>query len=217
MAFHEIRLPLYWSEVDDSGPTYANLRTIVRSGAETSVALWEFPLRDWTLSARPLNKDRFDELVAFYHARGGDFHGFRWQDPRDYLVGRSEAAVETPVATSTLTSTTFQIVRPYTSGGITKSQPVYKPNGDTLTNTVATQADSTVRVYQADGTTEVTSGWTVNLTTGVITFSGAPGYVPKCSCEFDWPVRFDIGRLPDSYTQFMRALNGVKLIELRQF
>ena len=94
--------------------------------------------------------------------------------------------------------------------------PIYKINGNTLTNTTADETNSTVRVYQADGTTEVTSGWTVNLTNGVITFSVAPGYVPKVSCEFDFPVRFDTDQLPTSYEGFIRRATAVRLKQITQ-
>jgi uncharacterized protein (TIGR02217 family) len=216
MAFVEVRLPENFTDISGGGPQFVTFRTTTRSGAETAVGVWNYPRFTWELNSAAITKAAYDELLAFYIARYGALDGFRFKDPRDYLICRDASAVEAPVSTVQLTTTTFQIVRPYTYGGVTISVPVYKINGNTLTNTVATQANSTVRVYQADGTTEVTSGWTVNLTTGVITFSVAPGYLPKCSCEFDWPVRFDTDQMPTSYAGFVRALSSVRLVEIKQ-
>lgn len=220
MAFVEVRFPEWAENISGGGLEWATVRTTVRSGAEVANALWEFPRSAWVLDNSKIRKAEFDDLVAFAMVRVGPRDGFRFKDPRDYLIGRSTldgvTFTEASVATVQLTTTTFQIVRPYTFSGVTASMPVYKINGTTLTNTVADETNSTVRVYQADGTTEVTSGWTVNLTNGVITFSVAPGYVPKVSCEFDFPVRFDADTLPTEYNGFVRGANGVRLRQIKQ-
>ena len=216
MSFSEVRLPDWAESISGGGPGFVTFRTEVQSGAETAVSIWNYPKHSWILDARAINKSNYDELLAFFMNRAGSFGGFRFKDPRDYLIGRDEDGVESPVATSQLTTTTFQIQRPYTYGGSTLNVPIYKINGNTLTNTTADETNSTVRVYQADGTTEVTSGWTVNLTNGVITFSVAPGYVPKVSCEFDFPVRFDTDQLPTSYEGFIRRATAVRLKQITQ-
>lgn len=221
MAFVEVRLPDWAENISGGGPEFVTFRTTVRSGAESAVGVWNYPKHTWTLDARAITEDQFEYLLSFFINRAGSLHGFRFKDPRDYLIGRTYniltgVTTEAPVSTSQITGETFQILRPYSYGGATVNVPVYKINGDVLTDTAADQTDSTVRVYQADGTTEVTSGWTVNLTTGLITFSVAPGYVPKVSCEFDFPVRFDIDALPTSYQGFIRNANAVRLKQITQ-
>jgi uncharacterized protein (TIGR02217 family) len=221
LSFVEVRLPDWAENISGGGPEFVTFRTTVRSGAESAVGVWNYPKHTWTLDSRAITEARYEDLLSFFINRAGSLHGFRFKDPRDYLIGRTYniltgVTTEAPVSTSQLTTTTFQIQRPYTHGGSTVNVPVYKINGTTLTNTVADETNSTVRVYLANGTTEVTSGWTVNLTTGVITYSVAPGYVPKVSCEFDFPVRFDIDSLPTSYLGFIRNANAVRLKQITQ-
>jgi uncharacterized protein (TIGR02217 family) len=223
MAFDEILMPTWASDITGGGPEFVTFRTTTRSGAETAVSVWNFPRSAWTLNSSAIRKTEYDQLFAFFVGRLGSANGFRFHDPRDYLIGRTAEEdedgvitfTEAPVSTVQLTTETFQIVHPYTYGGTTVSPYVYKIVGDTLTDTAAEETDSTVRVYQADGTTEVTSGWTVNLTTGVITFSVAPGYLPKVSCEFHFMVRFDMDQLPTEYNQFLRSSSGVRLREIK--
>lgn len=216
MAFEEILFPNVFTVITGGGPRFVTFRTETRSGAETAVSVRNFPKFSWNGSASNITQAKFEELLSFFVGRLGSFNGFRFNDPRDYLIGRSVRGVEAPVATSQLTTTAFQIVRPYTYGAMTVNVPIYKIVADSLTNIISIGENSTVRVYQADGVTEVTSGWSVNVTTGVIIFAVAPGYVPKVSCEFHWPVRFDTDELPTTYTDFIIGANSVTLKQITQ-
>lgn len=221
MSFLEVRFPTNCiTDISGGGPEFVTIRTTVRSGKENAVSIWDYPRTPWILSSRQFTKAKYDELYAFFMNTRGAFHGFRFRDPRDYLVGRTTTDgitfTEAPVSALQLTTTTFQIQKPYTYGGNTHNIPIYKIDGDNLADTAAEETDSSVRVYQADGTTEVTSGWTVNLTNGVITFSVAPGYVPKVSCKFDYPVRFDDDRLPTTLEGIINAASGIRLVEIKQ-
>ena len=75
----------------------------------------------------------------------------------------------------------------------------------------------TVRV--ALGMVEQMSGWTVDTTTGVVTFTTAPagGVIVRAGFEFDVPVRFDSDTL-DVTLDFERlgSITSIPLLEIRR-
>ena len=86
----------------------------------------------------------------------------------DQVIGTGDAA-----------EVDFQLVKIYTVGALSLTRNVTKP----VTGTTIISLDD---VPQG-------SGWTVDTTTGIVTFSVAPGgsVVVKAGFQFDVPVRFD--------------------------
>ena len=76
-------------------------------------------------------------------------------------------------------TTQFQLVKRYPSGSVSEVRTIAKP------------VAGTVRVY-LDGVEQL-SGWSVDVTTGVVTFPTPPvtGIDITADFEFDVPVRFD--------------------------
>jgi len=76
---------------------------------------------------------------------------------------------------------------------------------------------ATLRI--ALGGVEQSSGWSVDTTTGIVTFSAAPGagVAITAGFEFDVPVRFDTDVL-DVTLDFERlgSITSIPLLELRQ-
>ena len=75
----------------------------------------------------------------------------------------------------------------------------------------------TVRV--ARGGVEAVSGWSVNATTGVITFAAAPGagVLVTAGFEFDVPVRFDTDRLDVTWDlDRLGSIASIPLVEVRR-
>jgi len=80
-------------------------------------------------------------------------------------------------------TTSFQLVKHYPSGGVFETRLIAKP------------VAGTVKLYR-DGV-EATSGWSVDTTTGLVTFSIAPavGVQIEPDFAFNVPVRFDSGQM----------------------
>ena len=75
----------------------------------------------------------------------------------------------------------------------------------------------TVRV--AHGGVEAVSGWTVDATTGVVTFAMAPaaGVLVTAGFEFDVPVRFDTDRLDVTWDlDRLGSIASIPLVEVRR-
>ena len=65
----------------------------------------------------------------------------------------------------------------------------------------------------------LSSGWTVDTTTGIVTFSAPPaaGVVITAGFEFDVPVRFDTDELPITLDiERMGSIASIPLIEIRR-
>lgn len=211
MAFDEVRFPTDISHGALGGPMFATKVIVVDSGAEQRIGKWSQGRRRWDVAHALKNPTQAAALLDFFLCRQGKLRGFRFKDWLDYTTDQPVAGTRHDCVS--LTSTTFQLAKRYTSGAITHVRHIKKPAGDTLTNTAATQANSTVRIY--NGVTEITSGWTVNLTTGVVTFSGAPGYTPSARFEFDFPARFDTDEMRMALEDTnVRTWDGIPLVEL---
>ena len=75
----------------------------------------------------------------------------------------------------------------------------------------------TVRV--ARGGVEQASGWSVNTTTGIVTFDAAPnaGMLVTAGFEFDVPVRFDTDRLDVTWDlDRLGSIASIPLLEVRR-
>ena len=69
------------------------------------------------------------------------------------------------------------------------------------------------------GTVEQMSGWTLDATTGLVTFTTAPGsgVIIRAGFEFDVPVRFD----SDSFdvtldVERLGSITSIPLVEIRK-
>lgn len=182
MAFHDVRLPEDVEKGAKGGPRFKTDILDLASGREKRNIAWQYTRGEWDLSYGMDTKSNHEAVLAFWYARQGRAHSFRFKDWTDYQIGTDSLDLPQEIATGDGSTTSFQIVRRYTSGTYTFSRPVTRP------------VAGTVRVFLDD--VEQLSGWTVDVDTGLITFSSAPTASPDQSigvvCEFDVPVRFDI-------------------------
>jgi uncharacterized protein (TIGR02217 family) len=193
--FVEEQFPTDISRGAKGGPAFKTTVTMTGSQSEQRVAHWSDPIRSWDVSMGARTQIQAQALVAFFLAVMGKATGFRFKDWQDYQI-------ETASNTTLLTATTFQIVKRYTFGSITRTRKIKKPIA------------STVRVW--NGVTEVLVGWTLDSTTGILTFGVAPGYTPAVTCEFDVPVRFDTDEMEIVQEDFdIRNWEGIRVVELR--
>ena len=74
-------------------------------------------------------------------------------------------------------------------------------------------------VLLARGGVATTSGWTIDSTTGIITFAAAPGAGVSVTAgfEFDVPVRFDTDELPVTLDiERLGSITSIPLVEVRR-
>lgn len=186
MAFHETQFPPQISYGARGGPGFNSGIVELASGHRNVVQRWSpegrrtwnvgFGLRDGTDAAL---------ILEFFLARGGAAHGFRYKDWSDYattaihttMSGAAVSATDEQIGVGDGTTTQFQLVKTYASGGITITRRITKPVAGTVKVAVA-------------GVDTLGVGWSVNTTTGIVTFSVAPllGQVIAWGGEYDTPA-----------------------------
>jgi uncharacterized protein (TIGR02217 family) len=208
MAFHEIRFPDNISRGARGGPERRTQIVELASGDEERNASWANSRRRYDVAYGIRRADDLAAVVAFFEARNGRLHGFRYKDWADYksaLPSQAITATDQQIGTGTGSQQIFQLTKRYTSGAQTWMRTITKP------------VAGTVRV--ALGMVEQMSGWTVDTTTGVVTFTTAPtgGVAVRAGFEFDVPVRFDSDTL-DVTLDFERlgSITAIPLLEIRR-
>ncbi len=208
MAFHEVRFPDNISRGARGGPERRTQIVEMASGDEERNGSWADSRRRYDASYGIRKADDLAAVTAFFEARRGRLYGFRWKDWADYKSSLPSAiitALDQPIGIGTGAATAFQLVKLYTSGGQSWTRTITKP----VAGTVA---------VALNGVPQIT-GWTVNTTTGVITFAAAPapGVAITAGFEFDVPVRFDTDTL-DLTLDFERlgSITSIPLIEVRR-
>ena len=205
MAFHEVRFPTDLSRGATGGPERRTEIVTLASGAEERNTPWAHSRRRYDAGLGMRSLDDVDAVVAFFEARRGQLHGFRWRDwadwrscapsgqvgPFDQAIGRGDGAARA-----------FGLVKRYASGGDTYARPIAKPT------------PGTVRVA-VDGE-EVPAA--VDAATGLVTLDEAPaaGAAVTAGFEFDVPVRFDTDRIQVSVAGFEAGeVPSVPVLEIR--
>lgn len=169
------------------GPAFSTQVVVAASGRQFTDAQWEYPLHSWDVSHGLNNPTDFAALRAFFLAVRGRRDGWRFKDWTDYSATVAEGFV------IGLTSTTFQMVKRYTSGSTTLDRLISKP----VTGTVAAFVSA------------VPATFTVDTTTGILTIAAAPSPSNVTwSGEFDVPMAFETDKL----TSRVVGRNGAGLI-----
>lgn len=142
------------------------------SGKETRLSFWSYPIYEFELSYDMLRSDNtnleLQQLVGFFNARRGAFDDWLFLDPDD------NTATGAYIATGDGVTTSFQLARTY--GGV--SEPV--------------RATASVSQVTKAGSVVASRDYSVNASTGVITFTTAPsaGQVLTWTGTFYWRCRF---------------------------
>ena len=202
-AFHEVSLPLPFALGASGGPERRVDIVTLGSGREARNTPWAHGRRRYDIGGAVRTLDELHELIAFFEARRGKLHGFRFRDPFDLKSCAPSAAVaptDQAIGAGDGATTAFQLVKAY--GAYVR--PIAKP------------VAGSVRVA-VNGVELPLADFAVDTTTGIVTLDVAPSSAAAVTAGFlfDTPVRFDIDRLDLSLDGFGagRAL-AVPLVEL---
>lgn len=197
-AFHEVQFPPDISYGVTGGPEYSTDVVITGSGYEQRNINWSQARCKYQAAHGVKNENQMKRLLAFFRARRGKAYGFRFKDWLDY-TGTGEI-----IGVGDGTATAFQLIKTYTDdAGYTEVRKIRKP------------VAGTVKVY-VDNVRQTTLS--VNVTTGIITFTIAPsqGAVITADYEFDVPVRFDTDHCPQSIKEWdIYSWDNIPLLEIR--
>lgn len=207
MAFHEVRFPDNISRGARGGPERRTQIVELSNGAEERNASWANSRRRYDVAYGIRRADDLAAVVAFFEARNGRLHGFRFKDWADFkscLPSQTPGPTNQPIGTGNGSATLFQLTKRYTSGAQSWSRAMTKPVAGTVT-------------IALNGTPQA-SGWSVSTATGLVTFTTAPaaGVAITAGFEFDVPVRFDTDVLDVTLDlERLGSITSIPLIELR--
>ncbi len=209
-AFHEVRFPTDVSFGATGGPERRNEIVLLTSGREKRNQRFSGSRRRYDAGTGVRSLSDLYDIVAFFEARRGSLHGFRFRDPFDMnslKPGQPVTAFDQAIGTGDGTAAAFQLVKTYGEGDDAYVRRIDKP----VAGTVRVAVDG---VERSAGT-----HFTVDATTGTVTFT--PGNVPAASklvqagFEFDVPVRFDIDQLAVSVSAFAAGhIPTIPLVEI---
>jgi uncharacterized protein (TIGR02217 family) len=208
MAFHEVRFPDDISRGARGGPERRTQIVELASGDEERNASWANSRRRYDVAYGIRRADDLAAVVAFFEARNGRLHGFRfkdWGDHKSCLPSQTPGPTDQAIGTGDGETTAFQLVKRYASGSQTWARTITKP------------VAGTVRVAR-DGAEQL-GGWSVDTTTGLVTFDSAPaaGVAITAGFAFDVPVRFDTDALDVTLDlERLGSITSIPLLEIRR-
>lgn len=193
MAFIETQFPLHIAYGSTGGPEYSTSVVPLDNGSEQRLARWPVGRHRFDAAGGIKTQADYNDVLAMFHACQGRAHGFRWKDHADYRTADtitfsdSELVdVDGAADVGDGTTTVFYLAKKYIFGSTTVYRPITKPvNGTVL---IAVNG-----VLQTE-----TTHYTIDYTTGAVTFVTAPPNTHSVTngCEFDVPARFDTDHLP---------------------
>lgn len=206
MAFHDVQFPPRIAEGAEGGPEYSTAIIISSGGHEQRQGNWSVARGRWNVGTGLQDDDDIAALIAFFRARYGRLHAFRFKDFADFEVARQA------IGTTDGSDATWQLFKTYTSGATTVNRTITRP----VSGTVRVWVDGSECALGAGA-----SQFQVNLSTGVITLGSTlaalSAKVIEAACQFDVPARFDTDTLPLRLTGYrIGEWSDVPVIEIRE-
>lgn len=224
-AFHEVRFPVKISFGSSGGPGRKTDIVELSSGYEERNSPWLYSKHTFNVAYGIRSMNQIYLVKSFWEARHGQLYGFRYKDWSDYKSCAPDDVI-TPtdqiIGTGDGVTASFQLKKVYTSGLHTYTRLIRKP------------VAGTVRI--AVNGVELDEGWTIDTTTGIITFDNNSfnndfnndfagnnvDWVPDvgdavtAGFEFDVPVRFDSEELTINLAEWRAGqISDIPLKEIR--
>jgi uncharacterized protein (TIGR02217 family) len=209
MAFHDIRFPLEIALGTSGGPERRTDIVTLGSGREERNSPWALSRRRYNAGMGLKRLDDIHALIAFFEARHGRLHGFRWKDRADWKSAAPSAAVsplDQALGQGDGERTSFQLVKTYASGGASYAREIAKP------------VAGSIRMAVAGAPMEEGVDYTADPATGLVTFTSPPasGAAVTAGFEFDVPVRFDTDFLDINLAAFEAgSVPDIPVVEIR--
>jgi len=209
MNFHEVRFPASLSFGSIGGPERRTDVVTLANGFEERNTPWAHSRRRYDAGLGMRSLDDVETLIAFFEARRGQMYGFRWKDWSDFKSGRASGDIhfrDQVIAEGDGQTVFFALAKSYRSGAFSYSRPITKP------------VEGSVRIGIEQDEMREGVDYAVDETTGLITFTHAPGETLQITAgfEFDVPVRFDADRIQTSVASFQAGdVPNVPVVEVR--
>jgi uncharacterized protein (TIGR02217 family) len=209
MSFHEVRFPAPLSVGSSGGPERRTEIVTLRNGSEERNTPWRHSRRRYDAGLGIRSLDELSEVIAFFEARQGQLHGFRWKDWADFkscAPSLQPGTLDQRIGTGDGVTRDFALSKIYASGAYAYSRPIRKPVVGSVVVAVAGEVLTSGADYMLDAST------------GIVTLNLAPaeGVFVTAGFEFDVPVRFDTDRIAVSVSGFAAGeIPAIPVVEVR--
>jgi uncharacterized protein (TIGR02217 family) len=197
----------------------------IRGGPEASTAVVTNPfsgvsqrnvnrldrIRRYNLDTAYLTQQQLNDLREFWECRDAIARAFLMRDMTDFWASRDGSPAQ-PINTPMLFGTgdgaevNFGLYKTYSSGGVTRTRRIIKP------------VSGTVSIYKDGVLQTLTTHYTIDHTTGIVTFVSAPGNTLALTWtgRFYVPVRFESDVFNAEMVDALTSLSyqGMQLLEV---
>lgn len=203
------RSPIYSTEVQQS-----------TNGLELRAAFWSYPRYKISLSFNFLRsatytkstQNEWETLVGFFARMAANYDTFYFEMPDDYFVGTLASPTSTtsmPIGVGNGSTTAFQLQRslvPSASLPAAASRSYYPTIGDGYEPIFVVNNTTPPSIFVNSTLKTVTTDYSINNTTGVLTFVTPPA----ASAIISWTGSYYWNcRLEKEQYDFQRMLNGI--------
>ena len=204
-AFHDVRFPLELGYGASGGPEFSTQVVVTGSGREQRNSQWSDAPVHYDAGVGIRSEADLAVLLAFFRARRGQAHGFRFRDPIDHRSSAGAVgALDQHVGAGDGRVTRFALLKHYGDGDDVQTRRITRPvEGSVLIAIDGVQQEA---------------GWQLGAL-GNIDFETPPppGASITAGFEFDVPVRFAADRIEVSIAGWRAGdLPSVPLVELRE-
>ena len=209
-AFHDVRFPTAIALGSTGGPERRTEIVTLGSGREQRNQRWARSRRRYNAGYGVKTLDDLSEVIAFFEARRGRLHGFRFRDPLDNkscAPGGIIQPVDQPIGTGDGTNAAFQLLKRYGSGEDAYAREIAKP----VEGSVSVAVEGIIKVEGLD--------YTINHATGIVSFLAGKepqaGEQVYAGFEFDVPVRFDADEIAVNLKTFLAGdIASIPIVEI---
>jgi len=215
MSFIESpRFPDDISYGSSGGPGFNTDVITVNSGYETRNQNWVQSRSKYDAAFGIRTEPQLSELVTYFQSMAGKLHSFRYKDWGDFMscdLTSVPAQNDQLIGSGNGTNKTFQIIKNYITGSMTRVREISKP----ISGTVLVEVNNILLTETVD--------YDINYSTGVVTLDVAPlldrgdgnPEEVKCGYEYDVPCRFDTDELNISFEAYSVGSLSIPIIEVR--
>jgi len=209
-SFHDERFPTAVAFGSTGGPERRNEIVLMTSGRERRNTRLSQSRRHYDAGTGLRSLDDLSDVLAFFEARRGSLHAFRFRDALDWKSCRFDeivSSLDQQIGTGNGVARRFALVKTYGTGDDAYHRRIAKPVAGTLRVAVGGVEKSTPGQFGFDDAS------------GEVVFAvgNAPGAsaLVTAGYEFDVPVRFDTERIAVSISSFKAGqIPSIPLIEV---
>ncbi len=187
------RLPTDVEKGTVGGDTFnTNIPPRASSGHEQRTIEWDQCLYKGDVGYGVRTESDLEHIIIHHRRCRGRARSFPFRDPGDYKATLQR------IGTGNGSTATFQLVKRYL---VDENTDNVDDEGLEYTRTILLPVSGTVLIYVAASLKTEGLHYSVDYTTGIVTFHGSPGQFPTtgqaitATFEFDKPCRWDVDQL----------------------